>query len=46
MQEQAVQQRRLPGFCLSNDEPTIILTMPVILRQHGYDMTAVGTNGQ
>jgi ActR/RegA family two-component response regulator len=25
-----------------DDEPSILLTMPVILRQHGYDVTAVG----
>ncbi len=26
-----------------DDEPSICLTMPAILRQHGYDVTAVGT---
>jgi CheY-like chemotaxis protein len=26
-----------------DDEPSIILTMPAILRQHGYEVTAVGT---
>jgi DNA-binding response OmpR family regulator len=26
-----------------DDEPSIVLTMPVILRQHGYEVKAVGT---
>lgn len=26
-----------------DDEPNLVLTMPVILRQHGYDVTAVGS---
>jgi ActR/RegA family two-component response regulator len=26
-----------------DDEPNLLLTMPVILRQHGYDVTAAGT---
>jgi DNA-binding response OmpR family regulator len=26
-----------------DDEPSMVLTMPLILRQHGYEVTAVGT---
>ena len=26
-----------------DDEPSLVLTMPLILRQHGYDVTAVGS---
>ena len=32
-----------PRILFVDDEPNICLTMPAILRQHGYDVTAVGT---
>jgi CheY-like chemotaxis protein len=35
-----------PRILFVDDEPSLMLTMPAILRQHGYDVTAVGTVGE
>ena len=43
MQEQAALQRETVRILFVDDEPNILLTMPAILRQHGYEVTAVGT---
>ncbi len=43
MQEQAVEQRQAVKILFVDDEPNLILTMPAILRQHGFEVTAVGT---
>ncbi len=43
MQEQEVRQREDVRVLFVDDEPGILLTMPAILRQHGYEVTAVGT---
>ena len=41
MQGQAVQQKQDIRILFVDDEPNLVLTMPAILRQHGYDVTAV-----
>ena len=43
MQEQAVMQKQGVRVLFVDDEPNICLTMPEILRKHGYEVTAVGT---
>jgi ActR/RegA family two-component response regulator len=43
MQEPAVRQKEAVRILFVDDEPNILLTMPAILQQHGYDVTAVGT---
>ena len=43
MQGQAVQQKQDIRILFVDDEPNLVLTMPAILRQHGYDVTAVET---
>jgi ActR/RegA family two-component response regulator len=43
MQEQAVRQRQGVKVLFVDDEPGILLTMPAILHQHGFEVMAVGT---
>lgn len=43
MQEQAARQEQPIRILFVDDEPSIILTMPAILRREGYEVTAVGT---
>jgi CheY-like chemotaxis protein len=43
MQGQAVQQKQNVRILFVDDEPNLVLTMATILRQQGYDVTAVGT---
>jgi CheY-like chemotaxis protein len=43
MEEQSVRQQEGVRILFVDDEPNLILTMPAILRQQGYDVTAVGT---
>ena len=43
MQEQAARPKEGVRILIVDDEPNILLTMPAILRQHGYDVTAVST---
>ena len=43
MQEQAVRQKEAVRILFVDDEPNISLTMSLILRQHGYEVNAVGT---
>jgi DNA-binding NtrC family response regulator len=38
-----MQDSRILRILFVDDEPSLVLTMPLILRQHGYDVTAVGT---
>ncbi len=43
MQVQAGMQKGGARVLFVDDEPNLCLTMPTILRQHGYDVTAVST---
>jgi CheY-like chemotaxis protein len=43
MEEQAVRQQESVRVLFVDDEPNLCLTMPAILRQQGYEVTAVGT---
>jgi CheY-like chemotaxis protein len=43
MEEQAVRPKQALRVLCVDDEPNLILTMPAILRQHGYEVTAVGS---
>jgi DNA-binding response OmpR family regulator len=43
MQEPAVRQKEAVRILFVDDEPNLRLLMPVVLRQHGYDVTAVDT---
>jgi CheY-like chemotaxis protein len=43
MQEQSVRQQEGVRVLFVDDEPSLCLTMPEILRQQGYKVTAVGT---
>ena len=43
MQEQLPPQEQAVRILLVDDEPSLTLTMPAILRHYGYEVTAVGT---
>ncbi len=43
LQEQAVQKRESVRILFVDDEPSLILTMPAILQQHGFDVVAAQT---
>ncbi len=43
MQEQAVREKEAVRILFVDDDPNIFLTLPFILRQNGYDVTAVRT---
>jgi ActR/RegA family two-component response regulator len=43
MQKQAVRRKESVRILFVDDEPGLILTMPAILQQHGFEVTAVGT---
>jgi len=43
MQERDAQQEQGVRILFVDDEPNLVQTMPAILRQHGYDVTAVSS---
>lgn len=43
MQEQAVREKESVRILFVDNEPNVLPSMPDILRQRGYDVTAVGT---
>jgi len=43
MQEESVREKGAVRILFVDDEPNIFLMLPLILRQHGYDVTAVRT---
>jgi DNA-binding response OmpR family regulator len=43
MEGQAVQKKEVTRLLFVDDEPNLCLTMPAILRQHGFDVAVAGT---